>query len=104
MAIILKEGENEKGLIEFYLVGLECFDDFDAVLDVLVNVSNAKVIEKIDGIYSRIGKLEVKDTEFKLIYHEDVGIYLYVINQSPASNNLLRKILQNLVSVLEKSL
>jgi hypothetical protein len=103
MAIILKEGENEKGLIEFYLVGLECFEDFDKVLDVLVNVSKAKVIEKIDGIYSRIGRLEVKGIEFKLIYHEDVGTYLYVINQTPSSNNQLREILQYLVYVLEKS-
>lgn len=103
MAIILKEGIDEKEAVEFYLVGLECFEDFDMVTNILTSYHDCRMIEKLDGIYSRIGRFTKDGIEFKLIFHEDVGNYLCVIEQSEENNKILRKILQDAIPAIENA-
>ena len=76
-----KSGVNEKGETEFYLVGLEKYEDFDIVIHELVCL-NVKVLDSLDGIYSRIAILESKGDRFKVIYHEDVGVYSFLIDET----------------------
>ncbi len=71
--VIVKPGKTETGTIEYYLVGLEKYEDFEVVLDQLAHM-HARILDTLDGIYSRIATLEMEGIAFKVIYHEDVGV------------------------------
>jgi hypothetical protein len=95
--VILKSGFNELGTTEYYLVGLEHYDDFDIVVNQL-KLLNIRVVDTLDGIYSRIATFEVDGTVFKVIYHEDVGTFSFIEGQqSQESKNLLQHILEKMV-------
>lgn len=102
MNIILKEGVNEKGYQEFYIIGIESYEDFDIVKEVFVN-NNIEILEMLDGIYSRIGIFNENNITFKLIYHEDVGYYLHVVEQSESSNEYLRNLLAKMMPIIAKA-
>jgi len=84
--IDIKTGINDKGTTEYYLVGLECWDDYDTVLNELVAL-DINVIESLDGIYFRVATLEDRRIKFRLYYHEDVGVYLFALGEQSASTN-----------------
>lgn len=104
MNIKIVKSKSEKDEDEYYLVGLECFEDFDIISNALVNIYGVIVIEILDGIYSRIGKYEKDGDIFKLIYHEDVGNYVTSIEQTVEKNEKLRKMLENIIPNIEKEL
>ena len=96
--LTLKSGTNEKGELEYYLVGLEGWDDFDIVVNQLKHLG-ARVIESLDGIFFRIADLDEGEIKFKVIYHEDVGVYSYIIGQSSSQlNSRLEQILEQVVN------
>jgi len=66
---------NEKGMVEYNLVGFDTVDDFNLIKESLEK-EGASQIDLLDGIYSRIGKFKSGAIEFRLIFHEDVGNYL----------------------------
>lgn len=68
--INLKSGINEHEKTEFYFMGLDSYEDFDVVVDYLIGL-NGKLIDNLNGIYSRIATLNIGDMIFKVIYHED---------------------------------
>ena len=95
--IILKSGINESNLTEYYLVGLENYQDFEVVNHHLMSL-NGKMLDSLDGIYSRVATWESESTTFKVIYHEDVGVYAFVLApQSENSNQWLERILEKVV-------
>lgn len=103
MKALLKEGyDSVNNQIEFYLVGLENFDDFDIVVGLLKYESQIKVIETVEGIYSRTLKFDIGDNHYKLIYSEDVGLYAFSLTQSDALNSLLRDKMQKIISDVQK--
>lgn len=85
---------NEKGEIEYNLVGLDNWDDFDRIITYLITQEETTIIDVLDGIYSRIGHLQKSGTEFKLIFHEDVGNYFISLNQEAEHNTKLFEIAQ----------
>jgi hypothetical protein len=96
--VVLKSGVTDTGAIEYYLVGLEKYKDIEAVLDRLIHLK-AKILDTLDGIYSRVATLEMEGIVFKVIYHEDVGVYSYIVDHSSAeSNNRLKQILEQVVN------
>lgn len=102
--IRLKEGLNELGVLEFYIVGFDYFEDFDLVKDALLSDGNAQILDQVEGIYSRTGTFSMGDLTFKLFFHEDVGIYLQTVAGSKQMNDLLRKTLGTLLPILENSI
>ena len=101
MKIKLAEGKDVVSeSLEFYLVGLDQYEDFDLVIKVLEEKMEIKIYEKTDGIYSRIGKYKIDGLECKLIYHDDVGVYSFSMIQSVVVNQRLKKIFQDLVFLL----
>ena len=104
MTVVLKEGPNENGMLEFYLVGLEFFEDFDLVKDAFLSEYKAQLTDQLDGIYSRTGTFSIGELTFKLFFHEDVGIYLHSLEGSEQMNNLLREKLKELLPLLEGSI
>jgi hypothetical protein len=100
---VIKTSINENGTTEYYLVGLECWDDYETVLNELVAL-NIKVIESLDGIHFRVATLEDRRVKFRLYYHEDVGVYLFVLGeQSASTDDHLRGILDVVVENINTS-
>jgi hypothetical protein len=96
--VILKPGVNDTGTVEYYFVGLEKYEDIEVVLDQLIHM-HARILETLDGIYSRVATLDMEGANFKVIYHEDVGVYSYIINQSsPEANDWLKRVLEQAVN------
>jgi hypothetical protein len=88
MTIILKEGiDRSSGRREFYLAGLEMRDDFDGVLQSLGELKNLSTFERVEGIYSRIGKFEMGEVQFQVVYHEDVGVYAFSTDDNISLTN-----------------
>lgn len=94
----LSTGINDTGVIEYYLVGLEKFEDFDQVIFELLRLNEITLIESLDGIHFRIAIIDSSGDRFKVIYHEDVGVYCFLLGQQSKSRN--EKIRSNIEAVI----
>jgi len=56
--------------------------------------------EKVDGMYYSIIKLHKNSIEYDLIWHEDVGNYIFSLQQDETSINELEQKLEVIVSKL----
>jgi hypothetical protein len=102
--VILRSGAIITGSLEYYLDGLECWEDFDIALNEFKQLG-AKILDTLDGIYSRIANIEKDGITFKIIYHEDVGLYAYIVSHpSQQSNDRLKQILEQVVSGINTQL
>lgn len=98
--INLKSGVNEHGKTEFYFMGLDIYEDFDVVVDYLIGL-NGKLLDNLNGIYSRIATLNIGDMIFKVIYHEDLGVYAYALGEISETDDIkLRYILEKIVALI----
>ena len=74
MVSIVKRITDIENIYTYYeFRGCGDWDDFDSLLLILTNQIGCKVLEKLDGIYSRHCTLEKNNFVFKLMYHEDFG-------------------------------
>jgi len=88
--------------IEF--VGFELWDDFDTLSNILTTQLNAKVIDNLEGIYSRNNTFEMNNIQFKLMYHEDTGNCLCPINGSEADIIFLENLAHQMLPFVIESL
>lgn len=87
MNIELKRGRVKvAGRTEFYFIGMDYYDEFDRFLDFLLKRNDTRLIEKIDGIFSRIAKLESQGILYELIHHDDIGYYAHVMEKETDEN------------------
>ncbi|RJX39107.1 hypothetical protein D3P09_16570 [Paenibacillus pinisoli] len=103
MGVRLAEVVNRLEQLEFYLVELEYFDDFEIVLRALKEDS-CEVLDVIEGVYSRIAKCNKNGIEFNLVYHEDVGIYIHSIVQTESHNQFIKDYIISIIPRIEKIL
>ena len=97
---VLKSGITDTGTTEYYLVGFELYDDFEPVLNQLTQM-NAKILERLDGIWFQIATVEMGGIAFKVVWHEDVGVYSYVPGEpSESVNGSLQRILEEVVTAI----
>ena len=85
----------------FEFDGYDDWDEFDNLLLILSNNIGCKIIETLDGIYSRHAILKKNGFIFKLLYHEDFGNSL--CSQDKKDNNYysqLEKIAEEVGKVL----
>lgn len=100
--IYLTLGKNEKGNLEYYLNGLDTYESFEQVLKTILDL-NLVLIDRLDGIYSRTAKFCVNEKKFKIIFHEDVGVYAFSVSESKENDSeWLHEILISVVENLNK--
>lgn len=76
------------------------FDGNDLVAKILCEEYQMLSDEKIDGMYYSIIKLHKGSTEYDLIWHEDVGNYIFSLKQDETSTIELEQRLEFVVSKL----
>lgn len=98
--IDLKSGKNDEGKIEFYLVGMDTYESFDQVVSEMQKIGPS-LLDTLDGIYSRTALFEIGGRQFKIIFHEDVGIYAFSLGKSN-NDDWLQKTLADVVANLNQ--
>lgn len=102
--IVLRSGIYEEGTKEFYLIGLDSHEAFPKAVDQFTFLG-ADITEQVDGIYSRTALAVIDGMHFKIIYHEDVGIYAYATGGAvDKTTTWLTKTLETVVENLNKSI
>lgn len=97
--IVLKSGI-DGGRKEYYFVELESYEDFDVIVNCLKSMGLFPT-DCLDGIYSRKASFVSGDIRFRVVFHEDVGVYSYLNSeQSNHKNDSLKKILVKIVESL----
>ena len=94
--IKLTSGIIEYGKLEFYLVGMETYESFDLVIAELQQLK-ISLLDKLDGIYWRTALFESRGKRFKMIFHEDIGIYGFSIGEG-GNDDWLQRILAAIVA------
>lgn len=96
----LKIGKNDEGNTEYYLTELETYESFEQVITEIIN-QDVTLIDQLDGIYSRTALLDIDGKTFKIIFHEDVGIYAFSTSKLD-DEEWLHKVLISVVKKLNK--
>lgn len=96
---INKEQNNR---VEYLFVNFDYFDGNDLVAKLFGQEYGMLSDEKIDGIYYSIIKLHKDSTEYDLIWHEDVGNYIFSLKQDETSIIELEQRLEVIVDKLNK--
>ena len=92
--------KDENNRIEYLLVNVDFFDGNDLVAKIFCEEYQMLSDEKIDGMYYSIIKLHEDSTEYDLIWHEDVGNYIFSLKQDETSTIELEQRLEFVVSKL----
>lgn len=92
--------KEENNRIEYLFVNFDFFDGNDLVAKIFCEEYQMLSDEKIDGIYYSIIKLHKDSTEYDLIWHEDVGNYIFSLKQDETSTIELEQRLEFVVSKL----
>lgn len=77
--------EEESNRIEYLFVNYDYFDGNDLVAKIFCEEFQMLSDQKIDGMYYSIIKLHKGSTEYDLIWHEDVGNYIFSLKQDKES-------------------
>ena len=102
--VVLKFGLTENGTNEYYLVGWDRYDDFDVLLN-LLGTMTTKVVDTFDGIWFRTALLDKNGILFKIIWHEDVGLYAFIPGQQTEGNNaFIKGILEQVIVLINSKL
>ncbi len=59
---------------QYYLTELNDYDSFDTVVNEVLK-QGPVLVDLINGIHFRIASFEIGGKKFKIVYHEDIGIY-----------------------------
>lgn len=96
---INKEQNNR---VEYLFVNFDYFDGNALVAKLFCQEYQMISDEKIDGMYYSIIRLYMNTTEYDLIWHEDVGNYIFSLQQDKTSINELEQRLEVIVSKLNE--
>lgn len=77
--------KDEDNRVEYLFVNFDYFDGNNLVAKLFCQEYQMLSEEKIDGMYYSIIKLHKYSTEYDLIWHEDVGNYIFSQKQDEAS-------------------
>ena len=72
---MFKKIEQEDGVVEFHLIEVNSWDEFDSLAQYVEKEFNAKVVEKMDEVFTRKWTFDVNGELVSLRHHEDVGNY-----------------------------
>ena len=88
--------------VEHLFINFDYFDGNDLVAKLFRQEYQMFSDEKKDGMYFSIIKLHKGSTEYDLIWHEDVGNYIFSVQQDERSIHELEQRLDVIVSKLNK--
>ena len=88
----VKTFELPDGMVEHHVVNVESWDDFELLAHFLEKEFFAELVEKLDGICSRIRKYDIGGVEIVLKHHDDIGNFFYSRSDNPQAKVVLRKI------------
>lgn len=94
--------KDENSRVEFLLADYDYFDGNDLLAKLFCQEYQMLSEEKIDGIHYSIIKLHKDSTEYDLIWHEDVGNYIFSLKQDEASLLELEQRLEVIISKLNE--
>lgn len=94
--------EDENSRVEYLFVNFDYFDGNDLVAKLFCQEYQMLSEEKIDGIHYSIIKLHKDFTEYDLIWHEDVGNYIFSLKQDETSLLKLEKRLEVIIRKLKE--
>ena len=94
--------KSENNRVEYLLVNFDYFDGNDLISKLFCQEYQMLSEEKIDGIHYSIIKLHKDFTEYDLIWHEDVGNYIFSLKQDEISLLELEKRLEIIINKLNK--
>lgn len=83
--VVKHVNKEENNRVEYLFVNFDFFDGNDLVAKIFCDEYQMLSDEKIDGMYYSIIKLHKDSTEYDLIWHEDVGNYIFSLKQDEAS-------------------
>lgn len=98
----INKDENDR--IEFLLTNYDYYDGNDLIAQLFVQEYNMESSEKLDGFFYSLIKLYDDTNEYELIWHEDVGNYIFSTKQGNDSIDLLEKRLTNIINLLNNNL
>lgn len=88
---------DENDRIEFLMINFDFFDGNDLLAKLFGENYDMVEDTKIDGIHYSIIKLYSESTEYNLVWHEDIGNYLYSTQQDNVTLDLLEYRLRSIV-------
>lgn len=95
--------EYENNRVEYLFLNFDYIDGSDLILNILNKKYNIQYIDILDGIWFITRTIKIDNIKCKLIWCEDIGNYIYSINQDENIYDYLEKILDFLVFELNKT-
>ncbi len=100
--IVKHINKEQNNRIEYLFMNFDYFDGNELVAKLFCQEYKMLSDKKIDGMYYSIIKLHKDSTEYDLIWHEDVGNYIFSFKQDEISITELEQRLDVIVSKLNK--
>jgi hypothetical protein len=96
--MIVGKDIKDRSRTQYYLTELTDYDGFDQVISEVIK-HGPLLVNLINGIYSRTASFDVDGKKFKVVYHEDVGVYSYTEAEAE-DETWLQEILKKVVDGL----
>ena len=96
---INKEQSNR---VEYLFVNFDYFDGNDLIEKIFEQEYQMTSDKKIEGMYYSVVKLHKGSAEYVLVWHEDVGNYIFSLQQDEVSIKTLEQRLEVIVSKLNE--
>lgn len=90
--------------MEFLLANYDYYDGNDLIAQLFLQNYHMIADEKIDGIHYSIIKLHDNLTEYELVWHEDIGNFIFCVEQDENSNSKLEHRLKDIVDLLNEKI
>lgn len=90
--------------VEYLFIHFDFFDGNDLIAKLLGQEYQMSLTKKIDGIWYSIIKVKDRAAEYELVWHEDVGNYIFSLKQDEKSLSELERRLAVIVRKLNEIL
>lgn len=102
--IVKHINRDENNRVEYLFKNFDFYDGNDLVADILHKKCGIRIGDKVDEIFYSMIPLYDENNEYKLVWHEDVGNYIYAERQDTIALQNLKKLLEILVKELNSRL
>lgn len=94
----------DNGKIEFLFCKFDYIDGGDKIANIWKKKYSINVGEKKGGIWFFILPIADQDYNYKIVWHEDVGNYVYCEEQTEEANNRLEEMVQYAVNEINRQI
>jgi len=88
----IKSLKGKGGRIEFHFLYRDSWGDFDEIVEAVLSQPKVSLIEKHNAVYMRWCRLSLVGRPFEVVFHEDIGTYIYSLDGSKEGDDLARAI------------